>query len=53
MKMIDVTMTNSEVDAVSPASRGTRGVIVSLPAKNPQLLLGLLVLSLLISGLQT
>lgn len=50
MKMIDATTTNLEVDAVSPASRGTRGVIVSLLAIS---LLGLLVLGLLIGGLQT
>ncbi len=51
--MIDVTTTNSEVDAVSPASRGTRVGATSLSSKSPQLLLGLLVLGLLISGLQT
>ncbi len=48
--MIDIKTISSEVDAVSPASRGTRGVIVSLLAIS---LLGLLVLGLLISGLQT
>ncbi len=53
MNMIDVKTTISEVDAVSPASRGTRGVVVSLPNQSPTLLLGLLVLGLLISGLQT
>ena len=53
MNMIDVKTTISEVDADSPASRGNRGVIVSLPTQSPQLALGLLVLGLLISGLQT
>ncbi len=51
--MNDVKTTISEVDADSPASRGNRGVIVSLPTQSPQLALGLLVLGLLISGLQT
>jgi len=38
-----------EVDADSPASRGNRVVIVSLPTIS----LGLLVLGLLVSGLHT
>ena len=53
MNMINVKATISEVDADSPASRGTRGVVVSSPTQSPTLLLGLLVLGLLISGLQT
>ncbi len=53
MNMIDVKATISEVDADSPASRGNRSVVVSLPNQSPTLLLGLLVLGLLISGLQT
>ena len=50
MSMIDIRTISSEVDADSPASRGNRGVIVSLLAIS---LLGLLVLGLLVSGLRT
>ncbi len=46
-------MMTLEVDADSPVSRGNRSVVVSLPNQSPTLLLGLLVLGLLISGLQT
>ena len=42
-----------EVDADSPASRGNRVVIVSLPTPSLGLSLGLLGLGLLVSGLQT
>ena len=44
---IDESILTLEVDADSPASRGDRAVIVSLPS----LSLGLLGLGLLISGL--
>ena len=46
-------MMTLEVDADSPASRGNRVVIVSLPTISQGLTLGLLVLGLLLSGLHT
>ena len=49
MKMFDNSAV-TEVDAVSPANRGNRLVLLSLPTLS---LVGLLGLGLLISGLQT
>ena len=51
--MIDIRTISSEVDADSPASRGNRVVIVSLPTQSLQIVLGLLGLGLLLSGLRT
>ena len=50
MNMNEQTLT-LEVDADSPASRGNRVVVVSLPTIS--LILGLLVIGLLLSRLQT
>ncbi len=47
------TISATEVDADSPASRGDRAVIVSLPTRILGLSLGLLGLGLLLSGLET